>query len=278
MKVSRSPRRDDDVDAARTIYWFRRLGARLGTDLPREIQRAIAPETLETNSDGERIKNNKFLSYSRGEHVPHDPLVLRAEGVVPLSRRALNHPLWQVLRAKDSIKKVASQWMYQLDREIQAVVLSPFNEIVGGASRHTLGALERRASLDSLAALTILLRLRHEAGEPELAWLCAFSIFRVLLMIGPELDSYGIADRLFQLYVQRIFSLVAFKKQRMDPGNYQYVQFSYFLQELIEHLREKDQEAQKRRMPTFYAIKILDGHYRHAFKEFFEVPIVSADE
>lgn len=97
-------------------------------------------------------------------------------------------------------------------------------------------------------------------------------------MIGPELDSDGIANRLFQLYVQRIFSLVAFKKKRMDPANYQYVQFSYFLEELIEQVREKDQEAQKRRMPTFYAIKILDGHYWHAFKEFFEAPIVSADK
>lgn len=278
MKISRAPRRDNDVDAARTIYWFHSLGMGLWTDVPREIQRAIAPETLALNAHGERIKNNKFLGYSRGEHVPHEPLVLQAEEVVPWSSHALNHPIWQVLRTKATIKKHSRQWVYQLDREIQAVVLSPINEIVGGASRHTLGALERRASLDSLAALTILLRLRHEANEPEWAWLCALSIFRVLLMIGRKLDVYEIAERVFQLYVQRVFSLVVFKKQRIDPANYQYVQFAHLLAELANRVQSKDPQTGNRRMPTFYAIQILDGRYQQVFREYFQIPVVSTEE
>lgn len=266
------------MDAACTIYWFHWLGIRLGTLVPREIQRAIAPETLGADSEGRQIRNNKFLGYQRGDHVPHTTLVQQAEEFVPWSGRALNHPLWKVLRSKGPIRKSALLWVHQLDREVQAVVLGHFNEIVGGASRHTLGALERRASLDSLAALTILLRLRHEENDPEWVWLYALSIFRVLLMIGPQLEEYGVADRVFQLYVHRVFSLAVLEKKRMDPANYQYVQFSHLLTELVGRMRGDDAKTPNRRMPTFYAIQILDGRYRQAFKEFFEIPVVSTGE
>ena len=275
MENPRVPRRDIEADAACTIYWFHWLGIRLGTLVPREIQRAIAPETLSTDSENRQIRNNKFLGYQRGEHVPQARLVQHAEETVPWSGRALNHPLWKVLRAKGSIRKSALQWVHQLDREVQTIVLGHFNEIVGGASRHTLGALERRANLDSLAALTILLRLRHEEGELEWVWLYARSIFRVLLMIGPHLEDYGVADRVFQLFVQRVFSLAVLERQCMDLVGYQYVQFSHLLAELVDRMRSDDAETPNRRMPTSYAIQILDGRYRQALKEFFEIPIVS---
>jgi hypothetical protein len=266
------------VDAARTIYWFYWLGIRLGTVIPREIQRAIAPETLDLNRRVVPIKNSKFLGYHRGSNVPHPALVLQAEETVPWSGRVLNHSLWKVLRSKGPIRKHALQWVQQLDQEIQATVLGPFNQIVGGASRHTLGALERRASLDSLAALTILLRLRHEENEPEWVWLYARSIFRVLLMIGPQLEEHGVADRVFALYVARVFSLAVLEKQRMDPAKYQYVQFAHLLAELVDRMHSKDPEARNRRMPTYYAIQILDGRYQQVFKEYFEIPVASTEK
>lgn len=175
----------------------------------------------------------------------------------------------------DSSVYFIDQGCSPLDREIQTLVLGPFNAIVGGANRHTLGALERRASLDSLAALTILLRLRHEENEPECVWLYALSIFRVLLIIGPQLDDYGVAERLFQLYVERVFSLAVWKQQRMDLANYQYVKFAHLLAELADLVRSKDPSLSgNRKMPTFYAIQILDGRYQQAFKEFFQIPVV----
>lgn len=277
MTGSRASKRDEHVDAARTIYWFHRLGTRLETYVPREVQRAIAPQTLALDLNGERIRNNKFLGYSRGEHVPHEDLVLQAEKVIPRSGWVLNHPLWKILRSTGPIRKSAQQCVLQLDREVQAVVLGPYNEIVGGASRHTLGALERRASLDSLAALTILLRLRHEDNKPEWVWLYAHSIFKVLLMMGPQLDELLVADRVFQLYVQRVFSLTVFKKQRMDLSNYRYVPFAHILAVLADRLRNQHQAPRDRRLPSFYALQILDGHYQQDFRECFEIPVINSD-
>lgn len=278
MENFRATRRDSDVDAACTIYWFHSLGIHLGTLVPQDIQRAIAPDTQDENSKDRKNQNNKFLGYQRGEHVPQARLVQDAEKVVPRSSQALNHPLWKVLRGKGSIRKSALQWVHQLDREVQTAVLGPFNQIDSGASRHTLGALERRASLDSLAALTILLRLRHEEGEQEWVPLYARSIFRVLLMIGPHLEDYGVADKVFQLFVQRVFCLAVPEQACMDLANYKYVEYSHLLVELVDRVRSLDANSTNRRMPTFYAIQILDGRYQQAFKEFFEFPIASTGE
>lgn len=271
----RAARRDADIDAIRTIWWFRCLSNHLETDAPREVQRAIAPNTLSSDVNADPIKNNKFLGYSRGAHVPSEALALRAERVAPRSSWVLYHPIWTVLRSAGPIHKHAMTWVRQLDHEIQGIVLGPYSTIVGGASRHTLGALERRASLDSLAALTLLARLHHEAGEHEWVWLYTCSIFRVLLLLGTHFDQYGVAERMFQLYVQRVFSLAEFEGQRVDLSNYDYVFASYHLVGIAERVRNKHGSQRDRRMPTFYALQALTGLYEQRFKKHFQIPLVS---
>ena len=66
-----------------------------------------------------------------------------------------------------------------------------------------------------------------------MVWLYALSIFRVLLMIRSQLEDHGVTDRVFDFYVQRIFTLAVLEKQRIAPANYQYVQFSHLLAELV---------------------------------------------
>lgn len=274
----RAARRDADVDAIRTIWWFRCLSNHLELDSPREVQRVIAPQTVSSDVSDDPIRNNKFLGYSRGAHIPSRTLVLQAERVVSRSRWVLYHPIWTVLRTAGPSHKHAMTWVRQLDHEIQAIMLGPYNAIVGGASRHTLGALERRASLDSLAALTLLLRLHHEEGKHEWVWLCTCSIFRVLLLLGTHLDQYGVAERMFQLYRQRVFSLAEFEGQRVDLSNYDYVFASYHLAGIAERVRDKHGSQRDRRMPTFYALQALTGLYEQRFKQYFQIPLVSITE
>lgn len=64
----------------------------------------------------------------------------------------------------------------------------------------------------------------------------------------------------------------------MDPAKYQYVPFARLLAELVDRMRSKDPQAQNRRMPTFYAIQILDGRYQQLFKEYFQIPVVTTEE
>lgn len=97
----------------------------------------------------------------------------------------------------------------------------------------------------------------------------------------PEVCRYQdvrVADRVFKLYVERVFNLAGWERRRMDPAKYQYVPFARLLAELVDRMRSKDPQAQNRRMPTFYAIQILDGRYQQLFKEYFQIPVVTTEE
>lgn len=72
-------------------------------------------------------------------------------------------------------------------------------------------------------------------------------------------------------------SLTVFKKQRMDLSNYRYVPFAHLLAELADRLRNQHQVPRDRRLPTFYAIQILDEHLQQDFKKYFDIPVINTD-
>jgi len=80
--------------------------------------------------------------------------------------------------------KAASQMLRQLSPDIQELILAPNNQIRLSGAHHYLRALERRRSLDGLAALTLLLRLSLERHDQLLAKEYACSLLKVLLMLG----------------------------------------------------------------------------------------------
>lgn len=263
------------MDAVRTILWFWTLGERLGSHVPREIQRAIDPATSGKDSSGESIRNNKFLGYSKGEHVPQARLVQRAAQVAPHSAYYLNHPLWQVLRTSAPFNRAAHRWVRELAPEIQQIVLSLHGELVPSASRHTLGALERRAGLDSLAALTILFRLNQEHCQKEWAWDCAVSIFRVLLLLGPWLEIRLVDMRIFKIYVEKVFSCATLEGKQMALERYDYPTRTLLLHMLADELKVCFADQRERKMPHFYALQVLDGKFQTKAANCFQIPVRS---
>lgn len=259
MANKRAPRRDDEVDAVRTIHWYRALCEHFGEERPRHIQRALDPDSLSESAYGKKIANSKFKLYAEGKHVPSAAFVEKVDQVVRGSGWALNHVLWSVLREQGPIRKYTKGWVRELAPDIQSIVFTPDNELRLRGDRHYLGSLERRASVDGLTALTILLKLSIEAGDTEQAWNFAHSIFKVLLIIGPELDEKTIAERVFDLYVSRIFSLVSFNGPTMDLENYPFLKMAHTLELLAEKLRQQQGGYRDRKMPSFYALQIING-------------------
>lgn len=227
IKKQRQPRRDDAVDRVRTIYWFQSLGEHLRTHNPRAVQRAIAP-VPETDALGGPIKNNKFLGYSRGKHVPNATLVQLSAKVLPRSALVLNHVIWEILKTDGSLNDQARLWVGQLDPDVQKALVNAANEV--GASDRTLKMLVRRASLDSLAALTILFRQsceversRTEESQAIRTWMCACAIFRVLMIIGPNFITPALGTLIFELFVQRVFSKgISLWRARMDLEDFDF--------------------------------------------------------
>lgn len=276
MTNKRACRRDDEVDTVRVISWFHTLCEHFDEDRPRHIQRVLDPDSLSESAYGKKIANSKFKLYAEGKHVPGATFVEKVDQVVKGSGWALNHVLWSVLREQGSIRKYAKSWMRQLVPDIQSIVFTPDNEIRLRGGRHYLGSLERRASVDGLTALTILLKLSVEAGDTEQAWSIAHSIFRVLLIIGPELHEQTIAERIFDLYVSSIFSQVSFNGVTLDLKSYPFLDMSTLLVTLSDNLRQKHGKYRDRKMPSFYALQILNGQ-RYDLKDLLEPPVKSLD-
>ncbi|GGI55637.1 hypothetical protein [Oxalicibacterium solurbis] len=276
MATIRSKRRDDEVDAIRTINWFRYLGDELGTYIPRHVQRYLEPGKSDHDIHGIRIRNNKYLEYSQGLHVPRESLITHANQLIPGSGWEINHVLWSVLRHKGSISGQEHGWFRHLVPEIQIVVFEANNEIRLKGGRHYLGSLERRASVDSLAALTILLRMNYERQDSEQVWECGKSIYRVLLMLGDEFNDRQIGARLFALYSERVFSLVKHAGLRMYVEECNYPVVSQALCELAEHLRYRASGPRDRKQESFYALQLLNGERSQFLRDFFQ-PLVGPD-
>src|SRR5690606_20767222 len=121
MSLQRSKRRDDAVDKIRTINWFRCIGDHLDIYIPREIHRFLQPGKTGTGVNS--IRNNRYLEYSEGKHVPRPDLVEHADRLVDGSSWELNHVLWSVLRCSGPIHGKEHKWIRELSGDIPTLVI-----------------------------------------------------------------------------------------------------------------------------------------------------------
>ncbi len=128
----------------------------------------------------------------------------------------------------------------RLKPDIQKAILQPKNAI--GLTAYTLGVLERRPGLDSLAALSILFRLKHDTGYSHQLRSIGHSIFCMLIMLAPAFMTNTIRNAFYQIYNQRIFILIDNPIDRwMTTGNYNYAGISHLFMKLFLHLSTHDE-------------------------------------
>ncbi len=90
--------------------------------------------------------------------------------------------------------------------------------------------------------------------------------YPILIATGwnrPEADGYSsmfedraIAEQIFKIYVSRVFSLVVLPGKRIALENYDYLTRFRLL---ADELRSQSEPQAARRLPTFYALQLLDG-------------------
>lgn len=206
--TAKKSRRDDPIDRVRGKYWFWLVCTALNEWRPLHVQRILEPN-LGAKDPGMRTPNKKYLEYSRGIHVPGAKVLRLAEMYAPGSSAAANHLIWIALRVDVPISiSRAKYWLRSLSEEVQQRVFDEEGRIRIENSRRFLEPLERRASLDALAALVVILRLSHKAGMHHHVEEQARSLLRILLMLGLHFGIHGVVhDDLFAIFVDRIFPL-----------------------------------------------------------------------
>lgn len=208
---TRHHRRRDVTDGMSTLYWFYGVRTKSGLLTARALERHFEPDSMRDSAFNVRLLKNKWSGhgYGGGLHVPSDALLTHVDEELPGSSRDIKHVVWSLLGPdSDRIN----------DAECLSLLRSDFQDLLFGWRKREAKAqpnwtplnqrmvhmLERRASLDALAALILLIRRALAMEQLELAHAWCRSLYRVLVILGPLLLRRGIARSLFELIELRV--------------------------------------------------------------------------
>ena len=258
MDENLAPERDA-IERIRTMYWFE--GVRLHLDVPTAyaVEHIIEPEGFQRNKAGAHFRRNKWGRYQHGRHTPRATLVARTAEFVPGSPKEINHVLWKALSETPNIAREAPIWLRQLTPGLQLLVFTDDDQLRATVDRPVLAKIERLASLDSLACLTILWKRYFAIGELEQAWRVATSVFRVLLMVGAEFSKRGVGDTIFAVFVEKIFEKASWNGERFYLEGYDYSFSSEFLDQVAMRCLSDKGLEQSWSKKVQQMIGILDG-------------------
>lgn len=233
----------DPVEVLRRQYWFEGLRLETGLKTAYALEKHFEPNSFKEKA-GVSFYRNKWRNYERGLNTPNSRLVDLVEVRQPGSAGELRHVLWELLREDCRVAHRGDALLRQLRPEVQAIM---FRRRVtqGGMSQYErepcsqrlCQQLERRADLDVLACLVILIREAVETFQIQQMEMLHRSLFNVLLMLGASLQARKIATRLFALFRDRIFALAATPYRRFSMSIDEYLHATFTLNLVVYRLK-----------------------------------------
>lgn len=204
----RKPRRDI-ADALMTAFWANGISSECGDEDHKALERRFAPGSKCCDPD-DPVYTNLWLGYLRGQHVPTTILPMVSQ-MLPEANACLESPLWPLLTAESLNSKQLHNLMWHLDRETFELVWRDARRLGG----YQLAVkLERRVSLDALAAEILMLRFSALRGEALAAFYWGKYIWRMMLLLGPSFVEGGIAQALAELLEERIMPMATVRGER----------------------------------------------------------------
>jgi len=247
-----------DFVEIKRIYWYEGVRLATGVTSAYALERLFVPESFGRNREGTLFNRTRWATYKGGKHTPEPALVAHVDLLVPGSSREINHVLWEILCQGNNVPANAINLLRRLEPELQILVFDGGDNIRNHGWPRVLEKIERRASMDALACLTILLFVNLERGNFELASEFARSTLRVLLMLGHHFECRRVDTDLFNLYVERVFNKVRWNEQRFYLDDYAFSQWAGVL-----HLVARNTiETEAHLMPSPEEIRVMCGVLR----------------
>lgn len=272
----------DITDALKTVFWAFSLQARTGLASPRALERFFEPETFRKNRDGRPFNNNKWRHYFAGRHVP-EVILDKVEARYAGANACLNSPLWPALTLQRLTKRQLEDLVLRLAPDIQAIVrrrgTDPRPRRFPGLTmdRGLASMLERRASLDALAAAVIMVRIAHLEGESAAAFDWGRHVLRILLMLSEQLHDGGIARPLLELVEERVMSLAWHDGARPGYPTGCFYQLALHYARGLRHMKDQPfsemTEKQRHAAGQWFLDVDYRGDYYYAFNP---VRVISA--
>jgi hypothetical protein len=255
--------RRDVTDVLRTVFWYEGLLLQTKETTAYKLAKKFDPDSFGFKNDVP-YSSSKWQKYAKGKHTPSIAKVMAVERAAPGSYSEINHVLWKVLKLNyRSIARNIDDSLMQLDLSVRFLIYKyagPEDRMTRRAvTTSLLDSVVRKGSIDSLACLTILLREADYLLQEELVFEIALRLHQTLLMLGASFDERRIGNALVQLYSERIFSIVKWRRYTFYIENEKFMESSYLLNELafgISETRTKKWESRVQRM-----LQILEGRY-----------------
>lgn len=180
-----------------TICWFHELRLSLAAKTVASVQRAIEP------SDRVEAVRRRWGDYKNGRRRPSVPIIALAEHRCPGARSILESLLWEALRSNRQPERIAQMLIgttSQLGDDLLNWIPSKrWRKDRRWLRKRCIGMVEQ-PSLESLAVLTICMRIAASAGVDWLARTFYYYVTRWLLVAGGWLYNHGIAQGLAEYY------------------------------------------------------------------------------
>lgn len=196
------------VRTCQTLWWYGDLKDRHALSSARSMQKKFEPASFKTRKGVKPYYSNIWLKYRHGKHKPTKTKLSKFEIVSPGSSAALNDLLW-ILLLKDGFTHNRSQRLLKrLPASVQSVIFvkDPRGRLRRAPTSSILSQFSHRAGLSMLAAYTIFAREAIEAEDWPCADIWAAHLFNIFLGLCQDFHRTGIAQPLFQIFENLIFS------------------------------------------------------------------------
>ncbi|MBW9335675.1 hypothetical protein FEE59_19360 [Herbaspirillum sp. RU 5E] len=265
IKAPKGPRKDI-VDAIRTVYWCRGVLERLGLNSVYKLEQCLDGSSFK-RSNGTTSPSHKWQKYSRGSNTPRSREVDLAETRAPGTAQQLRHILWDVLKTESPDPVDIHQWLARLQPSSQGILfVGAPTALSGPGSRAEVNSrlirrLHRRANIDALAALVILLKEALMLGRRDLVRILVGATYQMLLILGMEFLARGIAIELFDVFHSRIFFPALADQFQFDVDAERFVKASYILNRATFQTRKTNGQSLAWEERVRYMCDILEGKF-----------------
>jgi len=247
IESAKGPRKDD-IYVISNALWFEMIRSELGLPSAYAVEHHLEPHAIHPKGDGTVKHDCNWAKYAIGDRGPRNARVEKVEIEVPGTTRLLKHPLWDILR-KPSLSALETEiWIRTLDGDIQAILLRKNeqrnqNVMARGpvVTKVQLDMLMRRAGLDALAALVILVRKATRLGQSEMALKICDHIYQVLLITCLLPPFRLLVREIFDCFQRRVFSGIQHNDVGIDVAAFDCKAFVVLLDFAVRHTRNKQQ-------------------------------------
>lgn len=202
----------DLLEIVRVIFWYEGVRKRSKLNTAYALEQYFEPESFRRRADNDRPSYRcKWQSYEFGIHTPQARLTERVNSILPGSLQELHHPLWDVLKNKPSRSTYSETFLQRLNPETLSVMFEKVGDFEvhlkrTDVTKALITKLEKKANLDTLAALVWLLFEALSHKNKKHSKILIRSIFDILIMRCIWWEERKLAAPLLTLFIQRILS------------------------------------------------------------------------